>query len=183
MAGTTWAALRGLLVDRYEEFKLRLTRHLGSEELASESLHDTWLRLHRQDEIGPVHNPRAYLLRVAVNTAMDRLRSDGRRARRAEIEAALEVADAAPGPARETEARLEIEALEKAMRALPERTRAILMASRLEGLTHQAIAERMGVSRRTVAYELERAIDQLEAGREPNPDIDCTNGPAKTSQG
>ncbi|MEW6642876.1 MAG: sigma-70 family RNA polymerase sigma factor [Pseudomonadota bacterium] len=182
MAGTTWAALRGLLVDRYEELKLRLTRHLGSEELASESLHDTWLRLHREDEIGPVRNPPAYLLRIAVNTAMDRLRADGRRARRAEIEAALEVADAAPGPARETEARLEIEALEKAMRALPERTRAILMASRLEGLTHQAIAERMGVSRRTVAYELERAIALLEAGRAPDPGVDCTIDPAQTSR-
>ncbi|MGO4717373.1 RNA polymerase sigma factor [Bradyrhizobium sp. 2TAF24] len=183
MAGTTWAALRGLLVDRYEEFKLRLTRQLGSEELASESLHDTWLRLHRQDEVGPVRNPPAYLLRIAVNTAMDRLRADGRRARRAEIEAALDVADAAPGPAREAEARLEIEALDRAMRALPERTRAILLASRLEGLTHQAIAERMGVSRRTVAYELDRAIALLEADRAPNPDINCTNGPPKSSEG
>ncbi|MBR1223163.1 sigma-70 family RNA polymerase sigma factor [Bradyrhizobium sp. U87765 SZCCT0131] len=183
MAGTTWAALRGLLVDRYEELKLRLTRQLGSEELASESLHDTWLRLHRDDEVGAVRNPPAYLLRIAINAAMDRLRADGRRARRAEIEAALDVADAAPGPARETEARLEIEALDRAMRTLPERTRAILMASRLEGLTHHAIAERMGVSRRTVAYELDRAIALLEAERVTDPPIDCTNGPPKSSEG
>lgn len=182
MAGTTWAALRGLLVDRYEELRHRLTRQLGSEELASESLHDTWLRLHRDDAIGTVHNPPAYLLRIAVNSAMDRLRADSRRARRAEIEAALDVADAAPGPARETEARLEIEALDRAIRTLPQRTRAILLASRLEGLTHQAISERMGVSRRTVAYELDRAIALLEAQRTPNPDIDCTIEPLKSSE-
>ena len=47
MAETTWALLRDLLTDRYTEFKVRLTRRLGSEELASESLHETWLRLHR----------------------------------------------------------------------------------------------------------------------------------------
>lgn len=164
MADTTWAALRGLLIERYEDFKGRLTRQLGSEELASESLHETWLRLHREDEIGAVQNPPAYLLRIVINVAMDRLRGEKRRAHRSEIEAALEIADSAPDPAQTVQARLELKALEQAIRELPERTRAILVASRLEGLTHQAIAQRLEISKRTVAYELERAIAILEAG-------------------
>src|ERR1700753_3637331 len=100
MTETTWAHLRGLLADRYDEFKARLTRHFGSEELASESLHETWLRLHREDDIGAVRNPSAYLLRIVVNIAMDSLRVERRRARRSEIQAALEMADDAPDPSR-----------------------------------------------------------------------------------
>jgi hypothetical protein len=54
MAETTWALLRDLLTDRYTEFKVRLTRRLGSEELASESLHETWLRLNRSGHVGSI---------------------------------------------------------------------------------------------------------------------------------
>jgi RNA polymerase sigma factor (sigma-70 family) len=181
MAETTWALLRGLLADRYEDFKARLTRHLGSEELASESLHETWLRLHREDDIGAVRNPPAYLLRIVVNVAMDRLRVENRRARRSEIQAALEIADHAPGPAREAEARLELRALESAINELPERARAILIASRLDGLTHQAIAKRLGISRRTVVYELERTVALLEAQLEKNPPTGCAPKPPESS--
>ncbi len=112
LGGAAWA----LLIERYEDFKGRLTRQLGSEELASESLHETWLRLHREDEIGAVQNPPAYLLRIVINVAMDRLRGEKRRAHRSEIEAALEIADSAPDPAQTVQARLELKALEQAIR-------------------------------------------------------------------
>lgn len=183
MTETTWALLRGLLTDRYDDLKARLTRHFGSEELASESLHETWLRLHRDDEIGAVRNPPAYLLRILVNIAMDRLRADNRRARRSEIQAALEIADDAPDPSREAQGRIELQALERAIKELPERARAILVASRLEGLTHQAIAQRFGISRRTVLYELERSVGLLEARLERNSATGCTDEPPESSKG
>jgi RNA polymerase sigma-70 factor (ECF subfamily) len=181
MAETTWAVLRELLVERYADFKARLTRRLGSEELASESLHETWLRLHRQDNVGPVHNPPAYLQRIALNIAMDHLRAENRLARRSEIKAALEIADPAPGPAREAEGHFEVKALESAMKELPERARAILIASRLEGATHQVIAKRLGISRRTVLYELERAVTLLDARLEKNPSTGCASEPPESS--
>jgi RNA polymerase sigma factor (sigma-70 family) len=181
MAETTWVVLRALLSDRYEDFKARLTRQLGSEDLASESLHETWLRLHRLDDARAVRNPPAYLLRVAVNIAMDSLRAESRRARRSEIKAALEVADHAPGPAQEAEARFEFEAFEQAFKELPERRRAILFASRLEGLTHQMIAKQFGISKRTVQYELERAVVHLEARLKKNHPADCTFETPKSS--
>jgi RNA polymerase sigma factor (sigma-70 family) len=162
MAETNWAALRGLLAERYEELKGRLTRWLGSEELASESLHETWLRLHRAGNAGVIESPPAYLLRVAFNIARDRLRADNRRVRRSEIDALLGIPDPAPGPDRAAEARLELELLERAIRDLPERSRAILLASRVEGLTHRQIADRLDISKRLVQYELERAVQALE---------------------
>jgi RNA polymerase sigma factor (sigma-70 family) len=181
MAGTTWAVLRGLLADRYEDLKSRLTRQLGSEELASESLHEAWLRLHRTDDLNEIRNPRAYLLRIAFNIARDRLRADNRLARPSDVAAVLEVEDQAPGPAQEVEARLEFEALQRAIQDLPERTRAILLASRLDAMTHQAIAERFGISRRTVLYELERAVVLLEARMERKAPEHCASKPPESS--
>src|SRR5262249_54384575 len=100
MAETSWAVLRGLLAERYEELKGRLARRLGSEELASECLHETWLRLHRAGNAEAVESPPAYLLHVAFNIARDRLRADNRRARQSEIDAVRGIADPMPGPDR-----------------------------------------------------------------------------------
>jgi RNA polymerase sigma-70 factor (ECF subfamily) len=181
MTGTNWAVLRGLLAERYEELRGRLTRRLGSEELASESLHETWLRLHRSGDAGPVESPPAYLLHIAFNIARDRLRTENRRARQSEVEAVLGVADPAPGPERQAAARLELATVERAIRDLPERSRAVFLASRLEGLTHQAIAERLGISKRTVQYELERIVRELEAQIEKNDAKNCVSEPAGSS--
>jgi RNA polymerase sigma factor (sigma-70 family) len=163
MAETTWALLRDLLTDRYTEFKVRLTRRLGSEELASESLHETWLRLNRSGHVGSIEHPSAYLLRIAVNIATDRFRAESSRARRSEIDALLGAGREPLDPAFELQARLDLQVVERAIRQLPDRPRVILIASRLEGLTHQAIAKRLGISRRTVLYELKRAVEYLDA--------------------
>ncbi len=181
MTGMPWAALRELLVNRYEDFRVRLTRQFGSEELASETLHETWLRLHRQGEAGSVHSPAAFLMRIAANIAKDRQRAERRRARRSEIDAALEIADPAPGPAQEAQARLDLKMAERAIMELPVRTRAILIASRLEGVSHQAIADRLGISRRTVLYELNRAVAHLDAQLDNNVSSDCTHEPRESS--
>ncbi len=181
MTGTTWTGLRDLLTNRYEDFKIRLTRQFGSEELATETLHETWLHLHRPGSAGQLQNPPAFLMRIAANIAKDRQRSERRKAGRSEIDAALEIADPAPGPAQATQARIDLQAVERAIAELPERTRAILVASRLDRLTHQHIADRMMISRRTVLYELNRAIAHLEARIEDNPLSDCAREAPKSS--
>ena len=176
MAETTWALLRDLLTERYTELKAKLTRRLGSEELASESLHETWLRLHRPGHVGSIERPSAYLLRVAINIATDRLRAESSRARRSEIDAVLGTGGDPPDPALGLQARFELQIVERAIRGLPHRPRVILIASRLEGLTHQAIAKRLGISRRTVLYELKRAVEYLDAqlDGEGCSSFDCT---------
>lgn len=176
MAETTWALLRDLLTDRYTELKAKLTRRLGSEELASESLHETWLRLHRPGHVGSLERPSAYLLRIAINIATDRLRAESSRARRSEIDALLGTGGESPDPTSELQARLELQIVERAIRGLPDRSRMILIASRLDGLTHEAIAKQLGISRRTVLYELKRAVEYLDAQLENEgySSPDCT---------
>jgi RNA polymerase sigma-70 factor (ECF subfamily) len=159
MIETSWEMLRQLLARKYDVFRCRLTRRLGSADLASEVLHEMWLRLDRNGNAGLVQSPNAYLFRTALNVATDRRRSDQRRAKMFEIQAALEIPDDNPGPAREAEARLEIQALEKALEELTPRRRMILLASRLEGAPLKEIAERLDVSQRLVEIELKHALE------------------------
>ena len=62
MTGTTRQHLRRILAERYRQIRTRLTKRLGSESLADEALHETWLHLGKGGEIAPVANEEAYLL-------------------------------------------------------------------------------------------------------------------------
>lgn len=176
MTGTTWTALRDLLTHRYDDFRRRLIRQFGSEDIASETLHETWLRLDRPGDAGQVRSPPAFLLRIAANIAKDRQRGERRRTKRIELDDALDVVDPSPDPARTVEARLDLKKVEAAIAELPKRTQTILMASRLRGMTHQAIADELGISKRTVLYELKQAVVLLDARLENISDSDCTHG-------
>ncbi len=156
---TTKGMLRTLLLSGYEEFAAWLTRRLGSAELAREALQETYLRLERGNEIGPVHSPKAYLLRTAINIAINKRVADKRRLGISETEKLLAIPDEAPDPARTVEARSEIEALTRALAELPVRRRQIFLASWVEEVSHPEIAKRFGISVRTVQIELKDALE------------------------
>jgi DNA-directed RNA polymerase specialized sigma24 family protein len=118
--------LQRLLVARYGDLKTRLTRRLGSEDLASEALQDTWLRLQGDQTATVVQSPEAYLFRTAVNAANDRRRAEARRLTRAEVASLLIVPDDAPGPDRALTARRELRDFSAILAELPPRQRAIL---------------------------------------------------------
>src|SRR5262249_61700623 len=129
MTETTWATLRRRLAEKYDELRILLTGRLGSDDLARETLHETWLRLGRVDDAAVMRNPDAYLARVALNLATDRQRLESRRARKAAINAVLEdIIDDVPDQAAGFEARRDLAAFEDAIRELPARRRAILIA-------------------------------------------------------
>ena len=72
-------AVQAVLEGNYAALHRRLARHLGCAELASDSLHDAWLRLGTlaagdADGAALAHSPVAYVFRVACNAAMDSLR-------------------------------------------------------------------------------------------------------------
>jgi RNA polymerase sigma-70 factor (ECF subfamily) len=164
MTETAWMTLRRRLVERYDELRMLLTRRLGSEDLARETLHETWLRLDRIDDVAVMRNPDAYLARVALNLATDRQRLETRRARRSDVNAVLEdIVDDVPGQAEKLESRLDLAIFEGALRELSERRRAILIAARLDEEPHQKIAERFGISKRMVQIELKLALRHCKA--------------------
>lgn len=165
MSEAVRSSLRELLTQRYDDLKRRLTWKLGSAELASDALHDTWVHLEdRHDANGPVASPAAYLMRMATNLALDRLHRDRRLMSAEELDTLmLEIADPAPGPAQTVAARDEMEALAKVIDKMPPRRRAIFLAVRVDELSNQEAAVRFGVSTRLIGLELKRAHEYCVA--------------------
>jgi len=157
---TAIPALRDFLVTRYADLRRTLARRLGSSDLASEALQDTWLRLESREDIDGVRDPFSYLLRTAVNVAYDQQRSQSRLVSASEIEDLFDEAmDPMPGPAQQAEDRSELAALQAALDLLPERRRRILMLVRWEQMPQREVADRLGVSLRTVEQDLKKAHD------------------------
>ncbi|GER09986.1 RNA polymerase sigma factor [Variovorax boronicumulans] len=163
--------LRSFLVQRYEQLRQRLAVRLGNRELAEDALHETWLKLERsQPMAGPIATPQAYLLRMAVNLAIDVRRAQSQVLLSDDIDMLMnELPDPAPGPAEVAEARSQLEALDGLLSRLPPRRREILLLVRLEGWSQRDVATRLGIPVRTVEYELKAAQDLLFARLEPRP--------------
>jgi len=181
MQDSSRATLRQLLLAGYDDLKARLTRRLGSSERAGEALQETYLRLEQGSEIGPVRNPGAYLLRMAINIATNSRIAESRHLTPMETEMLLQVPDDAPGPAQQAESRAEIEALKRALAELPARRRAIFLAAWVEELPHRQIAERFGVSTRTIQTELRRALEHCASRLGRNLGKKFTSGSSKLS--
>jgi RNA polymerase sigma-70 factor (ECF subfamily) len=152
------ASLRDTFVSFYENLQIHLTRQLGCKALARETLHDTYVRLHRPGEIS-VLQPRAYLLRMALNIAADNRRSRDRGETLCDFgNFAAELRDESADLLGTVVARQDLERLEKALVELTPRRRRILLDSRLNGLTLFQIAGQMRVSQRLVETELKAAL-------------------------
>ncbi len=147
-----------LLVD-YVGLERRLTRRLGSADMASDVLHETYLRLEGIREIATVRSPKAYLFRIALNIANDRRRAESRRLTVDEVDCLLDIPDDQPDAARVIEDRSEVNLLRRAIAELPERRRRVLILSRIEGLPNREIADSLGVTVRTVETDLKQAIE------------------------
>jgi len=153
-------SLRDLFLSKYAAFRHRLQARLGSEDLANDALHEAWLRVDAMSETADVKHPAAYLFRIAVNAAEDQRRSDSRLMAVDEIDALYDsVADESADPARVVLGRVELERLERALSEMPPRRRAILLAARLDEVPHREIAQRFGISLRTVEKELRAGLE------------------------
>ena len=159
MSDSGHASLLQVIVERYDEIRARLARSLGSRDFADEVMHETYLRLYRNEAVGAIQKPDAFIFRTALNIATDKRREASRRASLAEILAVTRLAEGAQDLSREMEARLELEVLKRALAELPRRRRAIFIAARVDGISHEEIARRFGLSRTMVQKELRRAID------------------------
>lgn len=160
---TAWnhgVALREFLASNYQRMHRRLLRQLGCPDLASDCLHDAWLRLGEMNVTEPVHSPEAYVYRVACNVAMDRLRSNRPLQYASGVESELDaLADHSAGPYAIAEARSELEAVERALQHLPRRHRSVLIALRVEERTRQEVADWLRISLRRVDTVLRQALD------------------------
>ncbi|AOY95779.1 hypothetical protein BKK79_29230 [Cupriavidus sp. USMAA2-4] len=167
MTEETRPVLADYLARHYGSLKRRVTRLLGSSDLAGDALHDAWVRLSADPaEASPVRSPGSYVVRMAVNIAVDALRRGSRSLPLDEVEALIELADPLPGPAQTTEGRSELAAMARLLERMPPRRREVFLLVHLECLTQEEVARRLGCSKRTVEYELKYAHDYLVARME-----------------
>lgn len=157
MTAATPSDLLRFLVDRYDLLKRKLSHRLGSTELAEDVLHDTYVKLSTRTPAAPVRSPQSFLLRTAVNLAIDRIRSDRLLLSGEEIDELLVPDDKAADPADAAGARMDLEAVALAMERLPPLRRQLLFASRVEGVPQKELAQRYGLSLRKVEREIHLA--------------------------
>jgi RNA polymerase sigma-70 factor (ECF subfamily) len=129
-------------------------RVLGNPADAEDVAQDCFEKLARTHK-----TPRGYLgpwlHRMAVNRALDRVRSDSARKRRETVyennkpsATELEWDDIYP-------------LVDEAIDRLPEKLRRALVAHYLEGLTHDQIAQRESVTRAAITQRIQRALEQM----------------------
>ena len=102
-----------LLLANYEALKKRLTKHVGSAELAEDALQETFIRLNKKRNIGPVKWPLAYLFRVAMRLAVKQRRKDDRYVSLSYDELIDDIGDELPDPVRIVESRIDLEVLKQ----------------------------------------------------------------------
>ena len=141
-------------------------RVLRSPEEAEDALQTTYLNACRSLNQGT--RPKrgsAWLLRIAQNVCLSRLRSSGRRApEHAQDTAVLEAT--APAPDREQD---DLVGLTEALHGMPEQQRKAILLREWQGLSYREIASELGLTQSAVETLIFRARRSLAAGLESPP--------------
>ena len=136
-----------------------LVHKLGNAEEAREVAQDTFEKLLRYAEHEDVRDVRRLAFTVAKRLALDVLR---RRRVKARYVREHGISDperiAEDGPERVAMGREQLDAVRRALSALPAKTRHIFLLHRFESYTYVEIARRLGVSPKSVEYHMNRAL-------------------------
>jgi RNA polymerase sigma factor (sigma-70 family) len=124
-------------------------------EIAEDLVQETYMRLAPRNVAVAIHRPRALLMRIASNLALDHFRRSKLNAR------ALERAGLGRPPAPSAHQSAEpLAALElsEAILGLPAPLRDVFVLSRFGGLTYEEIADHFGLSVKTVEWRMSKAL-------------------------
>ncbi|MBS7544132.1 RNA polymerase sigma factor [Ancylobacter oerskovii] len=158
---TEFLGISDLYLNEREKLISRVRRLLQNHTTAEDIVQQAFVNLLGR-ETGETPSP-AYVTQAARNLALNHLRDARRRAQVVVAGEDLErIADPAPSPEMATLHRGELRRLLVALAALPPRRREAFVLSRIEGLTHDEVAARMGVSRNTAITHIVAAMAELD---------------------
>lgn len=141
-----------------QDIKRFLLQRLECAALAEDIYQSLLERALRQPEL-ELENPKAYLFRAAANAVNDYYRAQSSRERYSnEVQQNQDLLIDTQSPERVVAATQMISVIENALGELPQLTQKIFYLYRLEGLTQQAIAQQLGISRSTVERHLAKAV-------------------------
>jgi RNA polymerase sigma factor (sigma-70 family) len=155
-----------LFQSRRSIFLRVLTRRLGNSEEAEEVLQDAFIKYHRAAHDEQIDNPDGYLMRIALNLAVDRIRQDASRRRREEDWFNVNSAGRAgtqyfaenPGQDRVLIAKQELARLTKCLESLSDNVRSAFILHKMKGMTHSETAMALGLSVSTVEKHIMKAM-------------------------
>ena len=148
------------LAERHRpEILAYLTRLLGDAHDAEDACQETLLRAYRAfGRLAPHSNARAWLYKIATNTAFNALK---RRKRHAARTVDMDPDTLSPDSAASIEQREQLRAVVRAVNALPPKQRAALMMRQFQGLRYEEIAASLGGSQASARANVYQAIHKL----------------------
>ncbi|PJG47163.1 hypothetical protein CAF53_02090 [Sphingobium sp. LB126] len=131
---------------------------------AHDMAHETFARFLGADRPANILSPGGYLTKIAFNLLRDRDKRGSTKLARIclPIEPGL-VARADDDQHRELEARQQAEVWRKILEELPPLTLDVFLLNRIEGLTYDAIANRLGISKPRVQKHIVKALRHIDA--------------------
>ena len=125
---------------------------------------ETYTRLLRAQANGGVRYPKAFLFTAARNAAFDLFRRRGAKPTEAVTDLVeLTVLEDIPGVGEQMDQSYELEVLADAVRALPDRSRQVIMLRYLDGLAYKEIAVQLGISTETVKVHMAKGMRRCAA--------------------
>ncbi len=150
------------LVERHRgELLAYLVRLLGDRHEAEDACQEALLRAHRAfARLAPDSNSRAWLYRIATNTALTAAR---RRSRLGTRTADVDCDTLPAGTPVSTDHREQLRAVARAVGELPPRQRAALMLRRFQGLGYAEVAAALGGNEAAARANVYQAVRKLRA--------------------
>lgn len=140
--------------------KAALMRRGRSEHDADDLLQEAWVRLACYEQEHPVDKPEAFLMRAAINLSIDAHRSRQSHGEEVLLDDVVLI-DTAPTAETVVLARQRVARLGTCLGRLPEKTRTVFLAHRIDGKSYLQIANEHGLSVSAVEKHVAKALLQL----------------------
>ena len=133
---------------------------LESEAEAEDAVQELFLKLwENRDSLDGIRSPKAYSITLLKNRCLDRIR----RARHLSFPEQLPEQPTGHLQDEEMDQRMRLDKVLKAIKALPDRQREILLLRTVEGLSYEEIAQRTGMNNLTLRVLLSRARSTIKS--------------------
>jgi RNA polymerase sigma-70 factor (ECF subfamily) len=151
--------LLSVLQANYEPLRRFAERRMRSRDASADVVQEACVKIAMLDEHAVIENPLAFLYRVAGNLSLDWLREREVRERYLESgELPEQVADGSPDGEASLLSQQRLQVLAAAVAELPPRCGEVFRLRKLEHLSSQDIAQRLGISRNMVEKHLRKAL-------------------------
>lgn len=141
------------------ELRARIRRVCSGPAEVDDIIQETYYKVLQMASLDHVREPKGFLMRIAKNLVIDRMRRDAV----VSIEAVakledLEIPDSAPSPEHVAMARAELRWVLGLLANLPDRCKEVFYARRIYGLSQSETAETLGISEGIVEKESMRGM-------------------------